>query len=613
MRKHDRGFAAQLKACTKLKDVEKGLKLHAQVSHMGLLKKDVFVCASLVDMYAKWGFLSKARAVFDDLLLKDAALWNSLISGYAEHEHGSEALACVKRMQLESITPSAITFTCSLKACASSRFLEKGKELHTQINEGQLLYKDIIVGNALVDMYAKCGSLSMAKQVLEQLSARDVFTWTALLAGYAEYGHGEEALECLVRMQAEGIKPNVITFVCSAKACASIRNLHKGLELHAQIARIFLLYKELAVGNALVDMYIKCDALAIAREVFDMLRGRDVISWTTLITGYFEHGLDEEALKLLDRMLLEGVCPNGVTIISGLNACRNAGSTYRGLKLHAQMESKNFHERDLVLGTTLVSMYAKCGLLVLAQKVFDNLKARDAMLWTALIEGYTENGQVEAALKLYRRMQFEGISPDVFTYVCSLKACGSIGATDEGQELQVEIERLGLVDKHLLVGNSLVGMYAKCDRLPLAVQVFDKLPTRDVNSWNPLIAGYARAGECVGVLCMFESMLREGVTPDSVSFVIVLNACGHAGLCSRSHTYFEAMSNDFGIAPALQHHNSLVDVYSRAGQIDRARELVEKIPLCPDRISWRTVLGACRSCNDVELAKQAFYNSLTSQ
>ncbi|MCO5599254.1 hypothetical protein L7F22_053355 [Adiantum nelumboides] len=164
-------FVALLKACTKRKDVEKGHKLHAQVCHLGLLKKDLFVCASLVAMYVTWGLFSEARAVFNDLLLKDAALWNSLISGYAEHGHGSDALACFERMQLESISPSAITYTCSLKACASAGFLEKGKELHSQI-EGRLLKHDIIVGNALVDMYAKCGYVSTAQQVLEKLPAR---------------------------------------------------------------------------------------------------------------------------------------------------------------------------------------------------------------------------------------------------------------------------------------------------------------------------------------------------------------------------------------------------------------------------------------------------------
>lgn len=613
MHKDDRegyAFVALLKACTKLKDVERGLKLHAQVAYLGLLKKDLFVCASLVDMYAKWGFLSKARAVFDELALKDAVLWNSLISGYAEHGYGAEALACFQRMQLESFTPGAVTYTCSLKACASSRFLDEGKKLHAQIDKGGLLDHDIIVGNALVDMYAKCGSLFTAKLVLEKLPARDLFTWTALIAGYAEYKHGEEALECLEQLQAEGIRPNIVTFLCSVKACASIRNLHKGLEVHAQIERSGMLEKELVIGNALVDMYIKCGSLAAAHEVFDMLRDRDVVSWTALITGYLEHGLSEKALKLLDRMLLEGVCPNVVTIISGLNACSNIGATGKGLMLHAQMENKEYDEKDLVLGTTLVNMYAKCGSTVIAQKVFDNLQARDAILWTALLEGYTEHGQGEAALKCYKRMQLEGVSPDDFTYVCGLKACGSLGATHELQEVHAEIERRGLLEKYVLVGNTLVDIYAKCDRLTLARQVFDKLPTRDVDSWNPLIAGYAHAGKCEGVLCMFECMLREGITPDSVTFVIVLNACGHAGLSVESETYFEAMSNDFGIAPARQHHNTLVDIYSRAGQMDRARALIEKMPLSPDTILWRTVIGACRNCGNAELAKQVFDHSL---
>ncbi|KAH7290983.1 hypothetical protein KP509_30G071500 [Ceratopteris richardii] len=445
-------------------------------------------------------------------------------------------------------------------------------------------------------MYAKCGSLYPAKQALEKLQGRDIFTWTALLAGYTEYGRDEELLECLKQIQAEGIPPNTVTFICSAKACTRVRDLNRGLELHCQIGRSGLLGKELALSNALVDMYIKCGFLAAAHEVFHTIRDKDVVSWSTLIVGCLDHGHNEEALIFLDKMLLQGILPSTVTIVSALTACGNLGAISKGHMLHAQIRNKACYVKDLVLGTTLVNMYAKCGSLIVAQRVFDDLQVQDAVLWTALIEGYADAGQGEMALTFYDKMQFEGVLPDAFTYICSLKACITVGAVEKGQELHAEIERLGLLDHHLFVGNIVVDMYAKCGRLLLAQQVFNRLPAREVDSWNPLLTGYALAGRHAVVFSIFECMMREHIRPDSVTFLVVLNACSTAGLCSRGHTYFEAMCNDFGIAPDFKHCLSLIDSFYRVGNFNGGAKVVEGVRPPSDDILQRIILSACKSC-----------------
>eukprot|EP00250_Pteridium_aquilinum_P000096 c10113_g2_i1 orf=303-1217(+) len=188
-------FVALLKACAALKDLEKGCMLHADIARNRSLDNDVFIASILIDMYAKCGALVKAQAVFDTVVVRDVVMWTALIGGYANHGHGEKALNLTDQMQREGIFPDAFTLLCSLKACGIAKSLVKGQELHSQIVlKG--LEGEPTIGNTLVDMYAKCGSLIEAQEVFNILPVRSVVTWTALIAGYAQNECGDEALKC---------------------------------------------------------------------------------------------------------------------------------------------------------------------------------------------------------------------------------------------------------------------------------------------------------------------------------------------------------------------------------------------------------------------------------
>eukprot|EP00250_Pteridium_aquilinum_P020842 c24964_g11_i1 orf=2-1135(-) len=248
-------FIALLKACGKLKDADRGRQIHASISKLGIIQPECFVGSALVDMYAKCGLLVEAKKVFDKLPVRNNVSWNALIAGYANNEQGEEALNCSEQMQLVGYAPDAITFTCSLKACGSIGSIEKGRELHAEIERKGLLERDSVVGNALVDLYARFGLLSKAQEVLDNLSAQNVVAWNALLTGYAKHERHEEALKCYEQMHLEGVSPNPVTFTCCLKVCGSIGATDEGSEIHAEIARRGLLKREAMLGSALVDMY----------------------------------------------------------------------------------------------------------------------------------------------------------------------------------------------------------------------------------------------------------------------------------------------------------------------------------------------------------------------
>ena len=163
----DFAWVAILKDCGKKKDLYKGTKVHAEIVSTGLLEKSAYLASALINMYAKCGAFSKAKQVLEDLPTRNSVTWNALISGYAQQGHGQKALDCFGKMQLEGISADAFTFTSILKACGSIVAIEEGQIIHNEIVGRGLLKRDVVLGTALVDMYAKCGLLRKAQLVLD--------------------------------------------------------------------------------------------------------------------------------------------------------------------------------------------------------------------------------------------------------------------------------------------------------------------------------------------------------------------------------------------------------------------------------------------------------------
>ena len=599
-------FIALLKACGKLKDVENGCILHAEIATNGLLQTNQFIGNGLVDMYAKCGMLDKARDVFRTLPYRDVVTWTVLIGGYSHHGHGEEALCLYDKMLLDGIYPNAITFCCLLKACGSIQAVDKGTEIHGHIDRIGLLESNLYVGNALVNMYSKWGMFEKAGNVFEMLPVRDSITWNALISGYVQLDHNEKALNCFEHMQSEGIAPNAVTFCCVLKACGNVQTLDKGREIHDAIARNGFLGTNLFVSNALVNMYTKRGMLEKAREVFDKLPCHDVVSWNALMTGYTDHEYDEEALMCFEKMQLEYISPDIITFSCILKTCGSMKIIDKGREIHDHLVTIGYLEKHQELGSTLIDMYIKCEVLGSAQEVFDTLIIRDVVTWTTLISGYVQHDHGKEALDLFNRMKVESISPDNITFSCILKTCGSMGATDKGLQIHAGNVKMGLLGSDLSFINALLEMYAKCGFIMNVEKVFDSVSIHDVVSWTSLISGYAQVGKLEEVLHIFDRMRTQHNMPDPITFVSVLNACNHGGLVDEGQMYFEAMIKDYGITPTLEHHTCLVDLFGRSGQLEKAIIAMEETLFYPNSVMWHAMLGACRKWGNVKLGRYVF-------
>ncbi|KAH7426424.1 hypothetical protein KP509_10G001600 [Ceratopteris richardii] len=533
-------------------------------------------------------------------------MWTALIGGYADAGDGENALYLAKQMECSGVTPDLFTILCCLKACRSSNSLAQAYGIHLQaILRG--LEGVPVVGNTLVDMYAKYGMLETAHKVFDSLLDKNVVSWTALISGYTEHGHGESALGCFKQMHHYHSCSNTVTFICVLKACSTIGAVADGQYVHSEIVKRGL-EREPLVGNTLINMYAKWGFLAEAHAVLDKVPDVNVVACNALLSGYVDHGNAEEVFTFFEEMQKLQIAPNSITFVCCLKACRSTGVTGKSFRLHKEI-IKAGCEKVLLVSSTLADTYAKSGFLAEAQTVFNTLPVRDVIAWTALITGYAEHDRGDDALYYLEEMQREGVYMNVATLTSALKACANVGAVVKGKEIHTDVFRKGL-ENDSLVSSSLVCMYAKSGFLKEANNVFDMLPVQDEVAFNSLLIAYAQIGESDAIFSLFDKMCTEDRRPDMVTFIGVLHACSHSALVDEGQISLNILSSDYGIIPTVEHCSCMIDLFSRAGNLCRIFTMILKMPFHPGTVEWITVLGACQRWSDERIGKLAFEHAV---
>ncbi|XP_024535548.1 pentatricopeptide repeat-containing protein At3g09040, mitochondrial-like [Selaginella moellendorffii] len=780
-------FLAALKACSNLatkeeqgqlkvhgkfvrmKCLNECMSLHSQAAKLGLDRSDVFVGSNLLDLYAKCGSLEDSRRVFDRMKAHSVVAWTSLVLGYCEN--GQPEIALDLFSYMGGLEPDAPTFVAALNACTSlaskeqgravdgmvvkPKALETGRALHARAaKNGSELHR--VVAGALVDLYAKCGSLEDAIDVFERTPNRSVVSLTALMLGLVENGQPEVALKIFSRTQSQkSFVLDTRAFVAALKACGSMAAKEEGRRIDGKLVKVDALERgsvlhsqaanrswdsDLFLASTLVDMYAKCGSLTCAQRVFDGMVRHDVVSWTALLLGYAENGGEELALELFTSMKAKRYTPDARTFVAVLTACsglaeKEAGTKTqdgsvvkvealgKGLELESEAEELGcFDGGDVFLASTLIALYAKCGSLENARRVFDKIRRHDVVSWTALMLGYIDKDDPGSAFSIFTRMKDEGFEPDCRSYVAALKACITLAAKEDGKggktealkrgndlhsqaaqrgldldkfvaskivemysrcgsmgdarkffnaipspsyevrteltlgyfennedELGVEmfqrlmrtqsyhcahdsrlflaalkscgrsasLETLRRVHSEILragatdddddaVSNSMIDVYGKCSSARDAQLVFDSAGKPGSIGWTSLISGYSRVGDIARVLELFRGMQDEGVRPDDVALTCVLSAFSHAGLVGRGRKLLAEMEARYGIKPAMEHYVCVVDLLGRANQLEEALAMVEGLPGEASALVWRTLLGACHKWKNARVGRVAF-------
>ena len=238
-------------------------------------------------------------------------------------------------------------------------------------------------------------------------------------------------------------------------------------------------------------------------------------------------------------------------------------------------------------------MYAAYGQFDSAYKVFELMPEKDIVAWNSVINGFALNGKPNEVLTLYKRMGSEGVEPDGFTMVSLLSACADLATLALGRRAHVYMVKVGL-NKNLHANNALLDLYAKCGTISEARNIFDEIGIeRNVVSWTSLIVGLAVNGFGEEALEHFKDMEREGLVPSEITFVGVLYACSHCGIVNEGFEYFMRMKEQYDIVPRIEHYGCMVDLLGRAGMLKEAYDYIQEMPLQPNAVVWRTLLGAC--------------------
>ncbi|XP_058098878.1 pentatricopeptide repeat-containing protein At2g21090 [Magnolia sinica] len=387
--------------------------------------------------------------------------------------------------------------------------------------------------------------------------------------------------------------------------------------------------------NAMLAGYTKLGMLKPARRVFDQMPERDVVSWNTMIIGLARNSSGEEAVGFYMQLRRSSVGSNQFSFAGVLIACVRLEELGLTRQVHGQVlvvgflsnlvisssivdvyakcgcvdDSRRLFDempvRDVLAWTTLVSGYAKCGDLKSAHRLFDDMPVKNAVSWTALIGGYVRNGLEPEALELFKKMVMEGVKPDQYTFSSCLCACASMASLKHGKQTHAHLIRIGF-NPNAIVVSTLVDMYSKCGCLEESRRVFNCMAKKeDSVSWNTMIAALAQHGYGEEAIKLFREMVRAGTKPDQITFVVVLTACSHSGLVQEGIQIFECMRRDHGIVPGQEHYACLVDLLGRAGRFVEAIEWIEKMSCEPDARVWNALLGACRIHGNIELGTRA--------
>ncbi|TKY60351.1 Pentatricopeptide repeat-containing protein [Spatholobus suberectus] len=592
-------LASVIRACTQLGSLGQALQVHGFIVKGGFVQ-DVYVGTSLIDFYAKHGYVDEARLIFDGLEVKTTVTWTTMIAGYSKHGRSEVSLMLFNQMREGDVYPDRYVISSVLSACSMLEFLEVGRQIH-----GYVLRRgfdmDVSVVNGIIDFYLKCHKVKTGRKLFDQLVDKDIVSWTTMIAGCMQNSFHNDAMDLFVEMVRKGWKPDAFGCTSILNSCGSLQALEKGRQVHAYAIKVNI-DNDGFVKNGLIDMYAKCDSLNNARKVFDIVAAINVVSYNAMIEGYSRQDKLVEALDLFHEMRLSLSPPTLLTLVSllGLSASLfllELSSQIHGLIIKYGVSLDNF------AGSALIDVYSKCSCVGDARLVFEEIYDKDIVVWNAMFSGYRQQLENEESLKLYKDLQMSRLKPNEFTFAAVIAAASNIASLRHGQQFHNQVIKMGL-DDDPFVTNSLVDMYAKCGSIEEAHKVFSSTNQRDIACWNSMISTYAQHGEAAKALEEFKHMIMEGVKPNYVTFVGVLSACSHAGLLDLGFHHFDSMSH-FGIEPGIDHYACMVSLLGRAGKIYEAKDFIEKMPIKPAAAVWRSLLSACRVSGHVELGTYA--------
>ncbi|KAK6159667.1 hypothetical protein DH2020_003048 [Rehmannia glutinosa] len=530
-------------------------------------------------------------------------------------------------------TPSLLTKKACIDLLKSCKFMDPFKQIQAQLfTHG--LHQNIDVLHKLM-VFATEANLTHAEKIFARIECPTLFIYNVMIKANAKAGSFRKALFLFDELRMQGIWPDNYTYPFVFKAVGGLRVVLEGEKIHGFVLKSGVLY-DCYVSNSVLDMYGELRCVESLNKLFDEMPLRELISWNVLISGFVKNNRFEDAVRVYRAMRqVASVQPDEATVVSTLSACTALKSLDLGQEIHEYVSTQlgfttiirnalldmyakcgysdvargifdAMPEKNVICWTSMVSAYVNSGHLDEARALFERSPVRDLVLWTTMINGYVQFNKVDEAMTLFRYMQMDGVKPDKYTLVALLTGCAQLGALEQGEWIHAYLEENGItIDA--VVGTALIEMYAKCGCLEKSVNIFYQLNQKDTASWTSIICALAMNGNTSRALQLFSEMIQVGVIPDDITFIGVLSACSHGGLVEEGRKHFDSMDKVYHIQPKLEHYGCMIDVLGRAGLLDEAEDMINKVPDKDNKIIvplYGALLSACRNYENVDMGER---------
>ncbi|OAY71966.1 Pentatricopeptide repeat-containing protein [Ananas comosus] len=458
-------YTSILSACANVSNLDWGKHLHAHIirTQLGI---DAFVGSALVHLYAKCDDLKAAKRTFDSLTDRNTVSWTSLIGGFATYGYINESIDLFNQMRAEFLTYDEFTLATVISACCGKVDVCLGSQLHSlSLKSGCDLA--IPVSNSLITMYAKGGSVQSAELVFDLMAEKDVISWTSMITAYSQAGNINKACTFFDKMAAKNIvtwnamlgtyiqngdeevglkmysamlrendvRPDWVTFVSLLSACAEIAAVKLGNQIIAHTIKVGLNLDN-SVANAVITMYSKCGKIAEAREVFDSVINKDLVSWNAMITGYAQHGMGKQAIKIFESMLAKGIKPDYISYVAVLAGCSHSGLVQEGKFYFDSMTRVHNICAGLEHFSCMADLLGRAGLLEEAKNFIVNMPIQpSAEVWGALLAACKNYGNAELA-ELAGKHLLELDSKDSGSYMLLAKIYCDAGKSNDSAQVR---------------------------------------------------------------------------------------------------------------------------------------------------------------------------------
>lgn len=510
----------------------------------------------------------------------------------------SVALRVLNSVHYSEVSIKPNLYASLLQTCNKVRSFNHGLQIHCHVIKTGLEF-DRYVGNSLLTLYFKLSaSILEIRRVFDGLIMKDAISWSSMIAGYVQWGKPQDSLGLYREMLGSGIETNEFTLSAVVKASSELGDLKVGRCFHGVVLSCGFNMNNV-IACALIDMYGRTYEVQDARQLFDELLEPDAISWTSVISACTRNDMFKDALGLFYLMQINcGFSPDGFMFGTVLAACGNLRRLKQGKELHGKIITTGMCG-NVIVESSLVDMYGKCGSVFEAQCVFDRMSTKNSVSWSALLDGYCQNGNFSSTIKLFRIMD----KSDFYSFGTALRACAGLASLRQGKEIHCQyIRRFGWRD--IIVESSLVDLYSKCGYVDYAYRIFIKMVVRNLITWNSMICGFAHNGRPEETLKIFDEMAEDGIKPDYITFVGLLFACSHTGLVHQGREYFVSMAEHYKIKAGMEHYNCMVVLLGRAGLLEEAENLIAKSDFKNESSLWAALLGACTSCTSSDAAER---------